>query len=293
MEEKKQYYSIGKMAKLCNVSPKQLRYYDDNGILSPALKDEDTLYRYYTDEQVREVLLLKELREMDISLKEISDIIAERDVYRIKNKLRECLERASDDVKSALNKYNRITELYIRMSEVADLLGKNDEMHDNNLDIKLVELPIWRVVFTRYESKWNVEEYFTIERRTELYKILDEFDIHPQSSLMAIFHGGFMHQFSKKAEDQKGDLEVLFTVDNVKDCPHTRKFGGFRAVTATHIGHYRGQLKTYHLMEEWAERQQLKISNVSIEEYVNSVTMTKDESQLVTRLYIPLQGSVI
>ena len=75
MNEPEKLYSIGQMAKLCNVSAKQLRYYDDNGIISPAYKNGETMYRYYTDAQVQEILLLKELRQMGLSLGEITEIV--------------------------------------------------------------------------------------------------------------------------------------------------------------------------------------------------------------------------
>lgn len=47
-----QYMSIGKVAKLKNVSIKSLRYYDQIGILKPAFVNTETNYRYYTEEQL-------------------------------------------------------------------------------------------------------------------------------------------------------------------------------------------------------------------------------------------------
>lgn len=47
-----EYMSIGKVSKLKNVSIKSLRYYDKIGILKPAFVNEETNYRYYTQEQL-------------------------------------------------------------------------------------------------------------------------------------------------------------------------------------------------------------------------------------------------
>lgn len=47
-----EFLSIGKVAKLKNVSIKSLRYYDDIGILKPAYVNGQTNYRYYTREQL-------------------------------------------------------------------------------------------------------------------------------------------------------------------------------------------------------------------------------------------------
>ena len=48
----KGYLSIGKVAKLKNVSIKSLRYYDEIGIFKPALTDHTTGYRYYKESQL-------------------------------------------------------------------------------------------------------------------------------------------------------------------------------------------------------------------------------------------------
>ncbi len=47
------------------------------------------------------------------------------------------------------------------------------------------------------------------------------------------------------------------------------------------------------MMEEWAKEHGIELMDVAIEEYINSVATAKDESQLVTRLYIPVKGSTV
>ena len=47
-----EYFSIGKIAKLKNISIKALRYYDEIGIFTPAYINPLTNYRYYTMEQL-------------------------------------------------------------------------------------------------------------------------------------------------------------------------------------------------------------------------------------------------
>lgn len=49
---KPEYLSIGKVAKLKNISIKALRYYDEIGIFVPAYINPGTNYRYYTKEQL-------------------------------------------------------------------------------------------------------------------------------------------------------------------------------------------------------------------------------------------------
>lgn len=63
---KRSRYTVGEMANLCNVTAKQLRYYDQQGLLKPAYRDRQNGYRYYEDSQIEEVLLLSSLKELDL-----------------------------------------------------------------------------------------------------------------------------------------------------------------------------------------------------------------------------------
>lgn len=64
------YLSIGKVAKLKNVSIKSLRYYDEIGILKPAYINEQTNYRYYKEEQLMMIDAITLCIELGIPLKE-------------------------------------------------------------------------------------------------------------------------------------------------------------------------------------------------------------------------------
>lgn len=68
----KGYLSIGKVSKLKNVSIKSLRYYDEIGILKPALTDHTTGYRYYKEEQLYILDAISLCVELGIPLKNMS-----------------------------------------------------------------------------------------------------------------------------------------------------------------------------------------------------------------------------
>ena len=70
-------FRIGQLASIYKISGKTLRYYDELGLLRPKYVDETTGYRYYTSSQIpilNEIFLLK---EMGLSLKEITYLMKE------------------------------------------------------------------------------------------------------------------------------------------------------------------------------------------------------------------------
>jgi len=79
--------SIGAFARASRLSVRTLRRYADQGLLPPAHVDDATGYRYYRPAQVREAARVRTLRELDVPLAEIREILALRDDGAVKERL--------------------------------------------------------------------------------------------------------------------------------------------------------------------------------------------------------------
>ena len=99
--EKQTLYSIGKVSKICDVSSRTLRYYEEIGLLRPDSINEHNGYRYYSAESMYRVQMIRYLGDEGFTLEEIGEILREEDMMR----LREILQRVrlvSTDKKSYL-----------------------------------------------------------------------------------------------------------------------------------------------------------------------------------------------
>ncbi len=67
---------IREFAKLCGVSVRTLHYYDETGILKPSYVDKNTGYRYYDEASLLRMQEILFYRELDFSLKSISEILS-------------------------------------------------------------------------------------------------------------------------------------------------------------------------------------------------------------------------
>ncbi|MGW3150763.1 MerR family transcriptional regulator [Streptomyces sp. NPDC001177] len=74
--------TIGRFARLCRLSVKQLRHYDEMGLLVPVRVDAASCYRYYAPEQARDALTIVLLREMDLPLAVIAQALAAEPEHR-------------------------------------------------------------------------------------------------------------------------------------------------------------------------------------------------------------------
>ncbi|MCM1144181.1 MAG: MerR family transcriptional regulator [Blautia sp.] len=76
-----QYLSIGKVAKLKNVSIKSLRYYDKIGILKPAFINTETNYRYYTQEQLYLLDAITLCIKLGIPLRDLNNYVENNSLH--------------------------------------------------------------------------------------------------------------------------------------------------------------------------------------------------------------------
>lgn len=64
-------FRIGEFSSLTQVSVKNLRWYDEIGLLKPALVDAETGYRYYLARQISRLAKILILKNLGFSLEQI------------------------------------------------------------------------------------------------------------------------------------------------------------------------------------------------------------------------------
>jgi DNA-binding transcriptional MerR regulator len=95
-------YRIGQFAAFSRVSVKTLRYYDQIGLLRPAVVEPRTSYRFYAAWQIEQVNRILALKDAGLSLRDIRALVADRasrhDIATVLRSRHEELERkmASD-----------------------------------------------------------------------------------------------------------------------------------------------------------------------------------------------------
>lgn len=112
---KRSRYTVGEMANLCNVTAKQLRYYDQQGLLKPAYRDRQNGYRYYEDSQIEEVLLLSSLKELDLPNQRIGALLKKRDLRTLSRELEEHLYEVRQARDATVAKYDALIDNILRI----------------------------------------------------------------------------------------------------------------------------------------------------------------------------------
>ncbi|MFE7565670.1 MerR family transcriptional regulator [Streptomyces sp. NPDC057539] len=127
--------TIGEFAARSRLSPKALRLYDRLGLLTPARVDAVTGYRWYRRDQVERARLVALLRQLDMPLARIADVVALSG------------ERAADEVAGY---WTEVEERHAVRREVADhirdrLSGRRTHMYE----VKTIDTPEQAVLTER------------------------------------------------------------------------------------------------------------------------------------------------
>lgn len=105
-------FKIGEIAKILGVTRKAILVYEEMGLLTPAVKDEASGYRYYTADNMTQIRAIRSLQTLGLSLAEI------REYYYDTENLDRYLDRLMD-LRATLDR--NIHLLQLRAAKPGDL----------------------------------------------------------------------------------------------------------------------------------------------------------------------------
>ena len=96
---KENLLSITELAKLRQVTSETLRYYDRIGLITPDYVDPQTRYRYYSIRQYEKLATIKELRQLGMSIHDITDYFSGRNLRKSHQLLLHQLELLEEEIR--------------------------------------------------------------------------------------------------------------------------------------------------------------------------------------------------
>lgn len=270
--KEQEFYSIGEVSKICNISKKALRFYDKIGIISPDKISEENNYRFYSKETLLSVPVIKYFKQMGFKLEEMRDFLegssyqAHEKGFRIKI---DELKQMEEEIHIA---YTSVRDWY-------DLILEAESVIEN--DVTEVSIKYQDQMTTCYLEQDFSYNYMQSVINIEWTNYLEEID--------RAITGPVIHWFPSHREKLAGErTRVRILQKIITDCGDnpTMTLGGHMAASCYHIGPHETINDTYEKIFRWAEAHGYQCAEDSIERYVTDYWTIRNAEEFVTEVLI-------
>lgn len=282
MINKEKLYSIGQASNKADVSTRTLRHYETIGLIKPDLVKENG-YRYYTEDTILVISIIKYLQFMDFTLDEIRDFIFNADYEDVSVAFNELIKRTSNDIKRLEERLTIIKDWNELMSEASSafLIGNNTPSIKYIKESELISYPI---DFSFYYEDTVLDLDFANFVKSNNNKI---------TGPVMFYFDSYINRLKCEKENRpiKG-LYIQKTVKHIQDKKNifTLKDGFYGSIY--HFGNYENLSKSYEKLRSWAKKYRYKLSDEVIERFVVDSWTFRDEKKYVTEILIPIEMKV-
>ena len=263
-------YKISDFSRITFLTVKALRYYDEEGILTPSFRNDENSYRYYSDEDFKKAQLVSLLRDMEFSIAEIKDVMSHcekpEDLSYYLEEKKEMIERKIQKEKELIRKMN----LYIK--------PKGMEENSMSYEITKKEINPILVATIRYQGKYkDVGNYMG-----ELYK-----------AVKGNAEGAPFCCYYDTEYREEADIELCIPVKkNVTDGRvGSKTLPGVKAISTIHHGSYSGLNQAYKVLMDYGNENHIKLLTPSREIYIKGPGMVfkGNENNYITEIILPYE----
>lgn len=272
--EEKEYYSVGEVSKICNISKKALRFYDQIGIISPDWVSQENNYRYYSRKTLLSVPIIKYYKQMGFKLEEMRAFL-DGSTYAT---LEKTFQQKIDELKK---KESEIYKMYTSVKDWYDLIIEAEMVIKN--DVREVS-----VKYIDHLDLCCMEQDFSYNYMESIINIdwtnyVESIDNEVTGPVIINFPS-----FRERMEGKSSRIRLL--QQTILDCPKNclTRYGGFMAVSCYHIGSHDTIDETYQKICSWTAEHGYACGEESYERYVTDYWTTRKEDQFVTELILPV-----
>ena len=271
------------MSSICDVPIKTLRYYDQIGLLVPQYRKEDSHYRYYEHTQLLTLHIIRKLRLLGVSLKDIQRIIQNCDNAAMEQCIVSRMQEMSKNIQE-LQEQLAVGEILLHRLNTGSLFLQNKNQDQEDI-IQIEKIPLYNVISTRRIKLDYQNSDVSIDRWSELIELAKKYHLKTMGSIILTYHNEPLEQFYNK----DCDLESFIQVSELKDGPEFKQFGGFLAATAIHIGKNDDIIQTHVKAMKWLKQQGYVINGPISEEYIVSPIDVSEVDDHITKVIIPIE----
>ena len=262
-------YKIGMFAAMNHMTVKTLRFYEEQGLLMPALIHPETGYRYYTLSQMAVLHQISALKQAGFTLEEITHINAGADEEAVL-------------LKKKAELLAKIADLTRQIAVVDGYLSKKKTGLSAPVLIKTI--PQTTVAFMRI----RLESYDGLfDRMPEMGTLMEKAGCEcalPEYCFTAYPEAGY-----KDADILVDICESVVAAKKENGNLRFKTLPEIQAACVFHKGSYRTFAESYETVLRYIEENGYEIAGEIRESYIDGVWNKDDESQWLSEIQVPVR----
>lgn len=267
-------FRIGEFSKFVKLTVKTLRFYDEVGLLKPALTDEYTGYRYYSTAQLFPLQRIVALREAGFSIEEIKCVLSGQNVDEI-------LERKESEL---IRQREQVSTRLLRLSSIKKFYWEKQTM---NYQAIIKELPEYTVFYKQFVAD-SYTDYGTIIPQ------IGEAVIKANPTLKCV-EPGFCYVENLDNEYKERDIRAEYAEAVERDGVETegirfKKLPPATVACVMHKGSYAGIGTAYAYLINWIETNGCETIGNGREQYIDGCWNRESEDDYLTEIQIPVKA---
>ena len=265
-------FSIGDFSRMCRLTVKALRLYDEQGIFKPGHIDPTSGYRYYSSVQLAEADLIRMLRSLELPLEEIRRFIQEDDPSR----RMDLLEEHRREIEQRAEGYRTIA------ASIERLLEEKEGVMERKIEVK--ELAGQPVLGVRFKTDMpDIGENLGRAYGT-LFAHLGKMGEFPAGPPLSLYHDG---------EYKEEDADVEACVPTAKLLPGEGDVKGYelsgaKVASTLHMGPYEQVGDAYQELMLWISEQGYRPTSPCREYYLVGPEQSENPAEYRTEVICPI-----
>lgn len=266
-------FRIGEFSKMCKITIKSLRYYDEVGLLKPEYIDPFTNYRFYTTNQILELHHIQSLRQIGLSISEIRLLQKEED------KTNDILHRRRIELLNELN------ERQDQLSRLNFMLQHQKEDFIMNYTATIKQLPDC-IVYSKQLTAPNYNSYFQL-----IPAIGEQLKAKYPDLKCSVPEYCYIVYLDGEYREKDINIEYCEAVTELRPDFDDIVFKRVEPVTCLsvmHKGPYSNLKDAYAFAMKWIKENGYSMSQNARESYIDGIWNKDNEADWLTELQFPI-----
>ena len=255
----KHLFQIGEVTKIMGITRKTLLVFEEMGLLTPAVKDMESGYRYYSADNMTQIRSIRALQQLGLTLKEVSEYYYDTENIDIH------LERLME-LRASLDR--NIQMLQVRSAKQGDLT------------VRKTTLPR-QVCFCRQYVCDNVGDAANVLR--------DTYIAAARTGKMSMLSRMFTMRMSTSLD--KLDLMCCIPVEDSFDGPERMEFAETPALCIYYRGPYEGTTTAIRALMAYVKENNVETTGPFRNIYMEGPPNRGENSgDYITQIAVPIEG---